>query len=315
MVSIIIPTFNRKNLLTITLDSLSLDYGTEKEVIVVDDGSTDGTEATVKVKYPSVRFFKQNQQGAPAARNLGLKEASGEFVIFLDSDDLLEGGFIESKLDAFGDKPQMDAIYGSWDFFKGDGVFNPSDIIPRFSGYPLYKEDQEFEIMKNLLGGWFIPVSAVMWKKSFLERIGGFRPDLSINQDVDLIFRAIVSDFKICGEKSPRTLIRDHNSDRVGVVKNDLIKINQVYELRNFFINELKVAGKWNKKYANALAEYSFDMWSLYRKELPVGAKKFLDLSKSLNPNLEVKGGFVYQMLGKVIGSHRAVMIKQAVKF
>ena len=315
MVSIIIPTFNRINLLPLTLDSIFLDNEIEKEIIVIDDGSTDGTGELICTRYPSVRFIVQNRQGAPAARNFGLKEAQGEYIIFLDSDDLFDVGFIQAKLNCFKNKAHMDAIYGPWDFFKSDGVFDKSKIVPRFSEYPIYSEGQESEIMGNLLGGWFIPISAIMWKKSFLDKIGGFRSDLNINQDVDLIFRAIVENGQICGERVRKTLIREHDSDRVGVVKNDTIKLNQVFELRCFFKNRLEVAGKWNEKYAFAMADYSFDMWALYRKELPVISKKFLDLSKSLHPKMGVKGGFLFQMLGKIIGNHRVVILKQSVKF
>lgn len=298
-----------------TLDSIFLDDGIEKEIIVVDDGSTDGTQQLITTRYPSVRFLVQNKQGAPAARNLGLKEAKGKYIVFLDSDDLLDVGFVKSKLNSFKRKSHMDAIYGPWDFFKSDDAFDIGKIVPRFSQYPIYGEGQESEIMRNLLGGWFIPISAVMWRKSFLEKLGGFRLDLSINQDVDLIFRAIVENGQICGEKSPKTLIREHYNERVGVVKNDANKMIQVYKLRRFFKEELEIVGKWNEKYALALSEYLFDMWALYRKEMPDESKKFLDFCMTINPKIGVKGGFFYQLLGKIIGSHRAVIIKQTVKF
>lgn len=315
IVSIIIPTFNRIKLLPLALESISLTDGIEKEIIIIDDGSTDGTQALITEMYPHVLFISQNQQGAPASRNLGLVKAKGKFIIFLDSDDLLEGGFIQSKLDSFKSKSHLDGIYGSWDFFKSEDVFHEDKIIPRFSEYPIYGEGQESEIMGNLLGGWFIPISAVMWKKSFLEKLGGFRMDLLINQDVDLMFRAIVKNGKICGETSPKTWIREHSNERVGVIKHDSDKINQLYKLRRFFKEELERAGKWNEKYAMALSEYLFEMWALYRKDRPVEAKNFLDFCIFLNPKIEVKGGFFYKMLGKILGSHRAVIIKQTVKF
>src|SRR6478735_5452974 len=95
VVSIIIPLFNRKELIKETLNCLEgyLHPQTALDIIVVDDGSTDGSAEEVELYYPSVKLIRQINAGAPSARNRGLKEAKGEFVLFLDSDDLIEPDF------------------------------------------------------------------------------------------------------------------------------------------------------------------------------------------------------------------------------
>ncbi len=86
-ISIIIPTFNRASLLKRALDSVYAQTLPTFEVIVVDDGSTDDTADIIKNHYPQTRYFFQNNQGVSAARNLGIENANGEWLAFLDSDD------------------------------------------------------------------------------------------------------------------------------------------------------------------------------------------------------------------------------------
>jgi glycosyltransferase involved in cell wall biosynthesis len=86
--SVIIPTYNRAALLCTALDSVFAQTFTDYEVIVVDDGSTDGTAAMVASYGGRVRYFQQQNKGPGAARNLGAQHATGEYLAFLDSDDL-----------------------------------------------------------------------------------------------------------------------------------------------------------------------------------------------------------------------------------
>lgn len=311
--SIIIPTYNRVKLINYTLDSILAADDVEKEVLVIDDGSTDGTEELIKSNYPSVRYYTQKNQGAPKARNLGLDQANGEYVVFIDSDDLVEEGFFKSRLEFFETGNAKDAVYGPAVFFSGEGNMDNSLIIPRHTDYPLLQTGQESEILKNLLGGWYINPGGMIWKKSFLMKIGGFRTQLIINQDVDLVFRAILAGAKIAGRDGAKAFIREHHNDRVGVVKNDPEKINQIFNLRKYFKKELEVSNLWDEIYAKAMADYLFDMWTLYRKETPLEVKKYLEFSQSLNPNLQVKGGPFYRMAGRILGSKNAVILKQLI--
>ncbi|PZX57794.1 glycosyl transferase family 2 [Algoriphagus ratkowskyi] len=313
-VSVIIPTYNRKKLLSQTLTSILACRENDLEILVVDDGSTDGTDELMNNEFPGVKYFKQNNQGAPTARNLGLKNASGSYVIFIDSDDLVEINFFKSKLKFLQQNEELDAVYGPWDFFEGDEDFEEKLIIPRHSVYPMYEMNKESEILKNLLAGWFVHPGTILWKKSSLKKIEGFREELIINQDVDLLFRAIHKGLKISGNSGARALIREHQSDRVGIVKGNPEKIIQILNLRKFFKKELESSANWNQEYASAMASYTFELWTLYRKSLPLESKKLLQFSKSLDPNLQIEGGLLLRVLGKIFGSHRAVIIKQAIK-
>src|ERR1700742_4118116 len=86
--SVIIPTYNRCAFIGRALDSVLSQEGCDLEVIVVDDGSTDGTPEMLGRYDRQIQILKQSNKGPGAARNRGLQEASGEYVAFLDSDDL-----------------------------------------------------------------------------------------------------------------------------------------------------------------------------------------------------------------------------------
>ena len=88
MFSVVIPTYNRANLLPKTLDSVFAQTFKNYEVIVVDDGSTDGTQDYLKWSENRITVLTQPNRGPGAARNLGVRHAKGEYIAFLDSDDL-----------------------------------------------------------------------------------------------------------------------------------------------------------------------------------------------------------------------------------
>ncbi|PYL17170.1 MAG: family 2 glycosyl transferase, partial [Verrucomicrobia bacterium] len=85
--SVVIPTYNRASYLRATLDSLQAQEFTDYETIVVDDGSTDGT-LSILSETPWVRVLRQENKGPGAARNLGASQCSGQYIAFLDSDDV-----------------------------------------------------------------------------------------------------------------------------------------------------------------------------------------------------------------------------------
>ena len=88
LISVIIPTYNRAALLCEAIDTVLSQTYTNTEIIVIDDGSTDETTAAVQKYGDRVRYTRRPNAGVNAARNLGLKQARGEFVALLDSDDL-----------------------------------------------------------------------------------------------------------------------------------------------------------------------------------------------------------------------------------
>ena len=127
LVSVVIPTFNRADLLRECLNSVAAQSYRPLEVIVADDGSTDDTERTVAefrerskaIKGLDVVYLPLLRGGAPKARNAGVARASGRFVQYLDSDDLLHPRKIELQVAAFAARPESEFVWGLYRYFDG----------------------------------------------------------------------------------------------------------------------------------------------------------------------------------------------------
>lgn len=137
MISVIIPLYNRKETIIKTLESLKIQTYSDFEVIIVNDGSTDGSEQVV-AKYLQKNssgnpysFFNQANQGAPVARNRGFKESKGDFLLFCDADAELDSRALEIMLEALKRTPEASYAYSSFNWgkklFKLD-EFNPEKL-------------------------------------------------------------------------------------------------------------------------------------------------------------------------------------------
>ena len=108
--SVIIPTYNRADLVKQAVDSVLRQTVSDYEIIVVDDGSTDHTRQVLESVTPPVRYLFQKNRGFAAARNRGIAESRGEYLAFLDSDDLFEPRLLEAVLATFEAHPEAGAV-------------------------------------------------------------------------------------------------------------------------------------------------------------------------------------------------------------
>jgi len=108
LISCIVPVFNGERYLREALASIFAQTYRQLEIIVADDGSTDNTAAVAGSYFDCVRYLKQNNQGPSAARNLGIRAAMGEFIAFLDADDLWHAEKLERQITRFRARPELD---------------------------------------------------------------------------------------------------------------------------------------------------------------------------------------------------------------
>tara|TARA_R110000850_G_scaffold25797_1_gene74156 strand:- start:8694 stop:9710 length:1017 start_codon:yes stop_codon:yes gene_type:complete len=184
LVSIIIPTFNRAHLIGETLDSVLAQTYQNWECIIVDDGSTDNTAEVVGNYLETDARFQYHHRpqdrpkGANACRNFGFEISNGEYVLFLDSDDLLVETCINKRINIFLESPNLDFIISDTGQFK-DGKFSNQSI----NKDPLIKNCKEYALLFfNYTIPW--PIMSVFWRKSILK---DYRFDESLHrlQDVD----------------------------------------------------------------------------------------------------------------------------------
>lgn len=148
-ISVVIPAFNMELWIERTLDSVLGQSQRPKEVIVVDDGSTDSTAARARA-FPSVRIVQQPNKGLAAARNAGARAADTEAILFLDADDLLLDGALERLGVALLQFPEAGAINPTFEKEEATGRTVPSGI---HSSRVLTRRDLRALILRNPLGG------------------------------------------------------------------------------------------------------------------------------------------------------------------
>lgn len=119
-VSVVVPTYNRAALLPFTLDAILAQTRPPREVIVVDDGSADDTSAVLRRYEPAVRAIRIDNSGDLAARNVGLRAATGDLVAFCDSDDLWRPAHLETMLDLWAAAPELNCAYADFQIVRDD---------------------------------------------------------------------------------------------------------------------------------------------------------------------------------------------------
>jgi glycosyltransferase involved in cell wall biosynthesis len=178
-VSVCIPTYNRKDYLKETLQSVFAQTYKDYEVVIVDDGSTDGTGEMIKQLGYNVRYHWQRNGGAAAAKNKLIELAIGEYITLLDSDDLLVPDAIERMAAVMQREAEPVIVYGPYLRIDRRGSVIGKNKRRLYSGF----------VTKYLFQDVFVHSCGSMFPKSILEEAGGFDTSLRVCSDYDLWLR------------------------------------------------------------------------------------------------------------------------------
>jgi len=185
-ISVVIPTYNRVELLKRSIDSVINQTIKPFEIIIVDDGSNDGTEAMVKKKYDSLKLIKQKNKGASAARNTGIKASSGEWICFLDSDDEWKNNKLEKQITFVANNSDYKFFHSNEIWIKNGKRINQKKKHKKYGG----------DIFKKCLDMCRISPSSVLINKNIFEEIGFFNENLVVCEDYELWLR-ICDQYKV----------------------------------------------------------------------------------------------------------------------
>lgn len=175
-VSVILPTRNRRELLAAALASALARIGSEDEIVVVDDGSTDGTAEDFRSPPPRVRFLPANGRGASAARNTGIAATSGEYLAFLDSDDEWLPGGLDEQIAALAADEGLGLSHARAAPIDANGRRHPVPIHGRLEG----------DVVRSLLSRNPVTTSTVVVPRRVLREVGVFDEALARSMDRDL---------------------------------------------------------------------------------------------------------------------------------
>lgn len=181
LVSIITPTYNRGDFITFAVESVLRQTYSDYEMIIVDDGSTDGTREIVGryLHDKRIKYYRQKNLGQSTARNKGLNLSSGEYICFLDSDDIYKPGKLETQVSLFRRMPHVDIIYGDEEYIDTDGTLLGKSRMKCHSGL----------IYEALLLDNFVSITTAMVRRRCFDELGGFDESIKVADDYELWLR------------------------------------------------------------------------------------------------------------------------------
>ena len=206
-VSVIIPVKNRANLLRKTLDNLLSQSLPPHEIIVVDDHSTDNIRQVIFDYITEATFLNNEGIGPGAARNLGLSHATGEYIQFFDSDDLMATDKLEKQVSAM-EKSNADMAYGP--YVKAEETekgWIQKDVVMQW--HPI---SENLSLTNAMLRGWNAITQACLFRKSFLDSVPQWDENLITHEDYLYLFRLSLLKPRLVHVPQSSVLYRQHGA-------------------------------------------------------------------------------------------------------
>lgn len=221
LVSIIIPTYNRAHLIKETIDSVLAQTYMNWECIIIDDRSNDVTKAILD-EYSTIdnRFIIickpiELKQGASVSRNFGLKLARGEYIQFLDSDDILADNKIEEQVKILLNESNFTISTCKWGRFNE--IKEPISFYENKRDYINFSNAKDYFDLIGLYGSFFPPLNFLM-SKELINFSGYWNESLSMNDDGEFFFRLILNSDKIIFSEKTYVLYRDSSINNLSLL-------------------------------------------------------------------------------------------------
>jgi glycosyltransferase involved in cell wall biosynthesis len=250
-VSVIIPTYNNATYLPQTIESVLAQTLADYEIVVIDDGSVDETVDVLRPYHHQIRYFCQQNQGVSAARNHGLRLAKGEFVLFLDGDDLLLPDKLAAQVACLQSEPALGAVHSGWRLVNQDG--QPVGEVEPWHNTP-----------GLTLLDWLMwkPVflGAMLFRKSWLEQSAGFNTQLRQAEDTDLILRLALAGCTMTWLQRPTVCYRQHSEN---TMHNGLRQAEDMCRVLDSFFAEPTLPEE--ARQTEALVRYYTLLWLVWR--------------------------------------------------
>ncbi len=233
LVSIIIPVYNQSSYIEEAIDSCLNQTYPEIEIIVVNDGSTDNTKDVLKsyLDKSVIKYIYQENSGLAAARNTGLRNATGEFIQFLDSDDMLEKTKLEKQVKYLRQNDSVFGVYCNTTYFR----FTLENVIDSYRKF----EKRTGNFLERWISSNFVPVNAMLSRRTDLF----FDEELKVLEDWEYWLRLSLLDkqFGCIDEKLNYVRIHDKNmsKSREKMIRGELIVLDK-FEKHQVYPGKLK---------------------------------------------------------------------------
>lgn len=217
-VSVIIPTYNRERFVVKALDSVLIQSFQDYEIIVIDDGSTDGTRKALEAYSNKIRYVYQKNSGVSSARNSGIKKAQGVWVAFLDSDDEWTKDYLSTQVAQIEEFPEAVAhITNAVTLLPGGGrssLFVETGMLDRFKTKSYLAFERPLRVIVKH-SPWFLQSSII--RLDILFKAGLLDAELSIAEDLDVVARvALKGTITFCSKELVEVYRREESIENLG---------------------------------------------------------------------------------------------------
>ena len=250
-VSVIIPAYNGEHYIEEAIASVLAQTYTDNEIIVVDDCSTDRTPQIVKQYGERIEYFSQTNKGVAASRNLGLTKAKGEYIAFLDQDDVFLPYKLASQVALLEQNSSLGIVNSGWQIVDRHGKFQsavePWQQIPNLT-------------TANLIIWKPVFLGAMLFRRSWLEQIEKFDPSLEQTPDVDLVIRLAAIGCTADWVQKTTVKYRQHEAN---ASKNTLLQARELDQILERFFGRASTSPEIKKLEADS--RYQSLVWSAWR--------------------------------------------------
>jgi len=277
--SIIIPSYNVEKFIKQTIQSVLNQSYTNYEIIIVDDGSSDKTIDIIKgFKSDKINLIQSNHQGVSVARNIGLKNATGDYIVFLDSDDYIENWMLETVAKKLIRKPNVEAFVGMFSTIKEDK--NLQGCYTEHLNKRYINNKQRAQVLEYF---YRVRLIFTVWrfvvKREIIENNNLYFEEGILHEDEDWVTRMLLLVNNFCLIEQPFYNYRIH--------KNSIMQREEREHLRLRYNSRYQIAMKFLDMAENSTEQYEKDF--LYRCAYKNVQQIYRELKKKSHPLLPMR--------------------------
>ena len=251
-ISVVIPTYNRRQTIGRSIDSVLNQTLFPSEIIVVDDGSTDGTSDYIQSNFPSIRLLQQPNKGVSSARNKGIRYTDANWISLLDSDDEWFPQKLEKQVMTLSQSPDIKFCHTEEIWIRNGVRVNQMKKHQKYGGHIFYK----------CLDMCRISPSSVLFHQSILDDVGYFDKDLKVCEDYDLWLRITA--------KFPVLYIDESLIKKYGGHEDQLSRVKDGIESHRIKVLEKLIMQKFTSVQRNAMLKTLIEKLTIFS----IGAQK-----------------------------------------
>jgi len=271
-VSVIIPVYNGEKYLSEAIESVIAQTYSDWEIIAVNDGSTDASLEILRnyeQQLPSkMHVINQENYGISIARNRAIARAKGEYIAFLDCDDLWLPEKLEKQVEFFDSNKEPGLIYSDCYVIDGDGNVKENTYTERTKPF-------RGNLFHELLYNNFIPTSTATSRREVLDKVGLFNPRFRVSQDYDLWLR-IAETYPVDFIDKPLAKYRFRHE---GISRNVELMVNEDFQILDYWLNkkpELRRELKSKIKQKKARLHYQLVLYYYHNHKIKKAIREFI---------------------------------------